>query len=587
MSGSRCDGRCWPGLLGVVALAAMAAVLTVTTAQAQPGTTERVSLSSSGGEASDTSYEATISADGRFVAFASYASDLVPDDTNGERDVFVRDRLLGTTERISVSSTGEEAHGDTRGPAISADGRFVAFYSDASDLVPDDTNGWTDVFVRDRLLGTTELASLSSLGEQGSRASGSPGINGDGRFVVFESDAPDLVPGDTNGCLDVLVRDRRFGTTELVSLSTSGEQANAESRSSSISADGSYVAFRSAASNLVPDDTNGYRDVFVRDRQLGTTERVSLSSSGEQGNSDSADFGVSISADGQFVAFDSCASNLVPDDTNGYRDVFVRDRQLGTTALVSLSYWGDQGNSDSRNPSISADVRYVAFESWASNLVAGDTNEAQEVFVRDRQLGTTERISLSSSGEQADYWSREPAVSADGRFVGFSSYATNLVAGDTNECEDVFVREREATYYGVSGTVTFQDLDAAATPPASVQVRVTWNGWLFGSYEAALAPDGSYSLWLPAGSLTLSIKHTHWLRQTVPADNSGGPVTEVDFSLVNGDCYDDNSVDLLDLTQVLVHFGGADPMADVNENGLVGLPDLNVILINFGKLGDE
>jgi hypothetical protein len=208
------------------------------------------------------------------------------------------------------------------------------------------------------------------------------------------------------------------------------------------------------------------------------------------------------------------------------------------------------------------------------------------VFLRDRQQGTTKRVSLSSLGEQANGDSYGPSVSADGRFVAFSSGASNLADGDTNGEEDVFLRGGVG-YEPVCGVVRFLDLHPDATPPSTVTARVTWNGWLFGSYDVDLVPpDGSYSLWLPAGSLTLSIKHTHWLRQTMVADNSSGPVSGIDFSLVNGDCFDDNAVDLLDLTQILVHFGAVDPMADVNENGIVELGDLNVILINFGKVGD-
>jgi Tol biopolymer transport system component len=570
--------------VGILAIA----VLLAAAASAQPGTTERASVSSSGEQGNDLSGSPSISADGRFVAFSSYASNLVPGDTNGDLDVFVRDRELGTTERVSLSPIGDQGDGDSYYPSISADGRFVAFQSSASSLVPGDTNGVVDVFVRDRQLGTTERVSVSSSGGQGNNESGYPSISADGRFVAFQSYASNLVPGDTNGRADVFVRDRQLETTERVSLSSSGEQGNSESWYLSISADGRFVAFQSSASNLVPGDTNVDHDVFVRDRQLGTTGRVSVSSSGEQGNYAASRY-PSISADGRFVAFSSYAPNLVPGDTNGTHDVFVRDRELGTTERVSLSSSGEQGNSQSWDPSISADGRFVAFFSWASNLVPGDTNGYLDAFVRDRELGTTERVSLSSSGEQGNDisgWFYALSVSANGRFVAFRSDASNLVAGDTNGYRDVFVRDREAEWYDVSGTVTFQDLDASAVPPSSVAVSVRWHGSLFGSYEAELGPDGSYSLLLPAGELTLSAKHTHWLRHAVDADNSGGPVDGVDFSLVNGDCNDDNSVDLRDLAQVLFRLGKDDPMADLDEDGLVGLGDLAIVLRNFGFVGD-
>jgi Tol biopolymer transport system component len=256
--------------------------------------------------------------------------------------------------------------------------------------------------------------------------------------------ATNLVPGDTNGVWDVFVHDRQTGATERVSVDSSGVQGNANSDVSSISVHGRYVAFHSVASNLVPGGTNGTEDIFLRDRQLGTTELISVASSGAQANSYS-DLLSSVSADGRYVAFASFASNLVPSDTNGCYDVFVRDRVLGTTERVSVDSSGAQGNNWSANPSISADGRYVAFSSQASNLVANDSNGAPDIFIRDRQLGTTERLSVDSSGAQSDSTSDYPSISADGRYVAFASHATNLVAGDTNGIEDIFVRDRSAT----------------------------------------------------------------------------------------------------------------------------------------------
>jgi Tol biopolymer transport system component len=230
----------------------------------------------------------------------------------------------GTTERVSVSTGGVQAYWPSDDPALSADGRFVAFHSDASHLVPGDTNGLGDVFVRDRRTGRTERVSVSTRGVQGDRDGGSPALSADGRFVAFHSEATNLVPGDTNGKRDVFVRDRQAGTTERVSVSTAGGQANDYSYTPAISPGGRFVAFQSLATNLVPGDTNGWGDVFVRDRQAGTTERVSVSTGGVQGN-DSSYF-PAISAVGRFVAFTSKATNLVPGDTNGKRDVFVRTR---------------------------------------------------------------------------------------------------------------------------------------------------------------------------------------------------------------------------------------------------------------------
>jgi hypothetical protein len=236
----------------------------------------------------------------------------------------------------------------------------------------------------------------------------------------------------------------RAQTTERVSVATGGAEGNNESASfqASISADGRYVALQSLATNLVSGDTNAQQDVFVRDRQSGTTERVSVATGGAEGNSSS--YAPSISADGRFVAFYSLASNFAAGDTNGYVDVFVRDRQSGTTERVSMATGGAQENNNSYNPAISADGRFVAFYSLASNLVAGDTNLASDVFVRDRQSGTTERASVATGGAEAEGngHSEEPSISSDGRFVAFASPASNLVAGDSNNNSDVFERDR-------------------------------------------------------------------------------------------------------------------------------------------------
>jgi Tol biopolymer transport system component len=404
-------------------------------------TTELVSVSSAGVQGNSSSYGTpSISADGRYVAFYSPASNLVSGDTNGSVDIFVRDRQTGTTELVSVSSSGVQGNGSSYSPSISADGRYVAFYSLASNLVTADTNLYEDVFVRDRQAGTTERVSVSSAGAQGNSSSYTPSISADGRYVAFRSYATNLVSGNVNGYSDIFVRDRQTGTTTRVSVANAGYEGNNDSSSPSISADGRYVAFASLASNLVSGagDTNGVEDIFVRDRQTGTTERVSVSSAGTQGNGASSS--PSISADGRYVAFYSLASNLVSGDTNGTFDIFVRDRQTGTTELVSVSSSGVQGNSASSSPSISADGRYVAFYSPASNLVSGDTNGSADIFVRDRQTGTTGLASVSSTGAQGNGASYTPTISADGRYVAFYSPASNLVSGDTNGSADIFVR---------------------------------------------------------------------------------------------------------------------------------------------------
>ena len=409
--------------------------------------TQRVSVDSTGAQANERSYAPSVSADGRYVAFYSLASNLVAGELNNNWAVFVRDRWAGTTELVSVNSAGVEGNFGSDSPSISADGRFVAFASGATNLVPGDTNGVIDVFVRDRQLGITTRVSVSSAGVQGDGTSAGPSISADGRFVAFASSAANLVPGHIAvGMTDVFVHDLLTGTTERVSVDSSGSANNGGSGSPSISSDGRYVAFPSSATNLVPGDTNGKFDIFVRDRLAGTTERVSVATGGAQGDGDSgASHTPSISQDGRFVAFQSLANNLVPGDTFPGEDLFVRDRQNGTTEILDVDSAGVQGNSGAFSCSISSDGRWVAFDSQATSLVPGDTNAVPDVFLRDRLNGTTVRASVDSAGNQANNESGETAISADGRFIGFASLATDLVAGDTNGFADVFVHDRDAT----------------------------------------------------------------------------------------------------------------------------------------------
>jgi hypothetical protein len=395
-----------------------------------PGTS-RVSVSTTGAQGNDESLGTGLSADARFVAFSSEASNLVPGDTNGEGDAFVRDRWAGTTTRVSVSGTGAQGAGESSVTHMTPDGRYIAFLSYASNLVPGDTNGASDSFVRDRRTGSTSRVSLSTSGAQTNNNGGFPVMSADGRYVAFYSSASNLVAGDTNNVDDIFIRDRSAGTTRRVSVSGRGAQANNRSDAVAISGNGRYVAYLSQASNLVAGDTNGESDVFLWDRTVGTTRRVSVSSGGAQANDRSDD--VAISDDGRYLAFTSTASNLAPGDANGaQQDVFVRDLIAGTTSKVTTV----QGSG----ADISGDGRYVAYISFAAGIVPDDTNDAYDVFLHDRQLGTTRRVSVSSSGAQGDGPNFHTSISADGRTVSFCSRATDLVPGDTNDTWDVFTQ---------------------------------------------------------------------------------------------------------------------------------------------------
>jgi len=269
-------------------------------------------------------------------------------------------------------------------------------------------------------------------------------ISADGNFLAFFSTSPDLVPNFAHAEKNLFVRNLQTGVTAPVYIDpgTHGYNSSDAIDTFSISGDGRYVAFTTTASYVVTGDTNGVGDVFVRDRQTGATERVSVNSSGAQGAQVS--YAPSISADGRYVAFASRAANLVPGDSNKSDDVFVHDRQTGRTERVSVNTAGVQGNASSFAPYISTDGRYVSFTSNATNLVAGDSNAVADIYVHDRQTGTTERVSVGGGSAQADGASGQSAISSDGRYVAFSSDATNLVAGDTNATRDLFVHDRQA-----------------------------------------------------------------------------------------------------------------------------------------------
>jgi Tol biopolymer transport system component len=400
-----------------------------------------ISLAVDGAQANGASFAPAISGDGRSVAFVSAASTVVPGDTNATEDVFVYDRATGVSERVSLSSDEGEGNGASYDPAISADGRYVAFTSAASSLTPGDENGEVDVFVRDREAGETILASVGPQGVMGDGPSVAPSISGDGLLVAFESDADTLVGEDDNGTGDVFLRDLVNGVTRRLSVAGNGQQTESPSFGPAISADGSSVAFESFSSRLVPDDTNGALDVFVADVPTGSITRVSLATGG--GQADDRSYSPSISADGRVVTFCSFASNLVADDTNGLLDVFVRRRDQQTTSRLSVGHKGAEADGLSFAPVVSADGGLVVFSSEAGNLVADDSNRARDVFVASVATGALSRLSRREEGSpaQGDGPSLGPVVDASGVVVAFASFATNLVARDTNGESDVFVTE--------------------------------------------------------------------------------------------------------------------------------------------------
>jgi Tol biopolymer transport system component len=383
-------------------------------------------------------------------------------------DVYLFDRQTNSTTCVSVSTAGVRGDNDSDSPSVSADGRYVAFRSYATNLVTGDTNGFEDIFLRDNLLKTTTRVSRTITNAQTNGPSDSPCISADGKVIVFASEATNIVNGDTNGVRDLFAFVPATSTMTRVTQAFDGTQANGPSYAPCISQDGRYVAYSSTATNLVLGDTNFVSDVFVTDRATRQTRRVSVGSSGVQANSDSDD--AAISADGSVVAFRSWASNLVPVDTNGVCDVFVHQMASGATSLVSGAAIGVEADGPSGSPALSSTGRYVAFESRAANLVSGDTNGWEDVFVRDRQAGVTVRVSVGSSGLQGDYWSLNPSMSQDGAWIAFESYASGLVPADTNGTCDVFVRGAYPTGITAGDIHSALSIDAGFRPATATDL---------------------------------------------------------------------------------------------------------------------
>lgn len=529
---------------GVIAVAAgtmpalaLTAVTTGTAQAAAAKTTVQMSVTTGGfapgqgGNGGSTQSERRlISKDGRFVVFES-SGPVVAGQKELDRQIVRRDRKLGTTTLISKSTAGVKGKSHSYDPSISADGHVVAFRSSASNLVAGDTNGKTDIFVHDVRARTTKRASVTSAGHQtstpgpGTNIVGPPSISADGRYVGFTSSAQGLAADDTNQ-ENAYLHDRTLRTTEVVSRSIHGLVVDTlPSTVVSVSADGRLVAFNSANSSVVANDTNGDRDTFVRDRIAATTELID---SGEDGS-----FNHSMTPDGRFVAFESSSDNLVPNDTNSKYDVFVYDRQAQPGNGLSRVSVGDgrtQANGISGDAAVSNDGRFVTFVSAATNLVAGDTNAQDDVFRHDRTTGKTIRISVAQNGAQNPLSSRKPAISGDGQHVVFDSHGRTLTKVATKTWGQVFVRDLAGKWpalharigalpsrvnRGASYKVATRDI---RTGPA---LAITWspNGKSKGTIRQSAAVSGNkFTLRSPkrAGKYVVRVKY---------ADNTVGTRT--------------------------------------------------------------
>jgi pimeloyl-ACP methyl ester carboxylesterase len=403
---------------------------------------ERVSVNDNEIEVTGSSQAPSISANGRYVVFSSTATDLVTNDNNGAEDVFLRDLSLGTTQRISIGLSNVEADGASSLPTISPDGLYIGFVSSADNLVANDTNNYADAFIYDVANQSTTRIS----GVNGDNFSNRPLVSPDGNYWVFTSLASNLVLGDIQGHVDIFLYRQSPPALTRVDLPQSGDEPNGDSTSGVVSAGGHYVAFRSFANNLVANDTNNLSDIFYYNTQDNSLSRISVSTSGQEANG--ASDRPAISADGRYVVFSSDASNLVSGDNNDATDIFLRDTVSGTTTRISLTDNDQQANGSSTYPAISTDGRYVEFSSTATNLVAGDTNGVADIFIRDLQTEKIRRVSVNADKAQGNNTSNGRASFAVNQpYLVYASSADNLVTADNNGAADIFAVDY-ATVFG-------------------------------------------------------------------------------------------------------------------------------------------
>ena len=484
-----------------ISLALLAASSAPALAQLQ--VVERVSVSSTGAQGDNHSQFCDISNDGRFVVFASFAQNLLPGDLNDAQDVFVHDRWTGSTELCSVSSAGQQTDRDCHDCVISGDGRYVAFMSAASNLTPGLAGNFHQVFVHDRVTGATELVSRTPGGLPGNHISTKPSLSADGSLVAFESNATNLDPRDTDQQTDIYIHDRTTGVTRVASRTSSGGDPDGSSRSPFLSGDGRVLAFSTNASNMGLGDQDTVADIYAVDLQTGTLQQVSLDASGGQVSSYST--AAPISRDGRWIPFSTPSNGVTPDDLDLSADVFVRDMLLGTTVLASGPSvdGGPPVHHAAWCHGITPDGRYVTFRSSSPEYLDQDTNGVQDVFVHDLWTGITELVSCRSDGMVANSWSSVSKLSADGRFVAYLSTATDLVPGTDLGFTDVYVLDRRQ-----GGLQLFVNGDLAGATAvlhlregaAGAHVAVTWS---LGAQALTGGPFGLLSQ--PVSFLTLPL----------------------------------------------------------------------------------
>lgn len=401
------------------------------------GTTRLVSLRYDGSQTTEQNVAPSFSDNARYVAYTTEDRFLTGPDKTPCCQAVRYDRKMKQTEVISLNRKGNPAKGGGNEPVLSADGTILTFWSSSKRLVRRDHNDAPDVFVRDLTTGKTTLVSRTPDGTSGNGDSRIASISADGRYVTFDSDASNLVAGDNNQITDIFLYDAKTKKVTLVSRGLDGKTAKGQSLQSEISADGSHVVYSSSAENIVKGDSNHAEDVFAYDVAAGTTQLISVAEDGTQG--DGGSFNPSVSGDGLFVTFWSFATNFSSSDDNQQGDVFVRTTDSPKITLVSHTPDGQSGDNESDDPAIATDGRSIAFQSAASDLDPADTNGFTDIYRYDIDSGAVTLVSATPAGGPPNDSSFLPALSGDGGYVTFESVASDLVSRDTNGVSDVFV----------------------------------------------------------------------------------------------------------------------------------------------------
>jgi Tol biopolymer transport system component len=489
-------------------LAIAAVSIAPTPAYGEPGETTLASVTPSGKATYNAIYP-SVSADGRWVAFMTetVGEALVAEPVAPDWQSYVRDMMGLRTRRIGAGLRGEAANAAVDWPKISADGRYAVFRSKATNLVAGVQDGRQHIFVQDLVTGLTEVVSVSSQGVLSNGDSFVAALNVDGRFIAFMSSGSNLVPGDNNAQYDIFLRDRLLGTTERISVNSSGGPGNGASGGTpSVSQDGRYVSFASDASNLVAGDTNGNTDGFVRDRLLRRTERISVGPNGEQGTADVFFWGtVVLNPTGRYVLFETGAQ-LTADDLNHSNDVYLRDREPGRTELISGPDWRPYGASYASTPSISDDGRYVAFCSIEPFDPADPA--MRDVYVKDRVTGVFAQANVTSAGERVYGECGQAMISGNGRYVAFSDWSLYLLTPEQVAPETQFnIFLHEQTPVMVRYTLWPASLEFGSQVVGSSAKKTFWlrnrsaNNLPINKIKVEGADRGMFLVWHRCGSI--------------------------------------------------------------------------------------